>query len=166
MNEDYLWDKSGDPDPQIQQLEEILGSLRYEPRPLELPRELVTSRQRSYVPLLAIAAMLIVALLTAALWLAIRSSGPTAPQQAVAPKTAPPTVVPRESPAPEVVKNEVPDRPFRPKSSAVPVRPRPRSSETALTPQERKEAEAAKEQLMLALRVASEKLNEAQRRVQ
>ena len=27
MNEDYLWDKSGEPDPQIQQLEEILGTL-------------------------------------------------------------------------------------------------------------------------------------------
>ena len=34
MNEDYLWDKSGEPDPQIQQLEEILGTLRYRSRPL------------------------------------------------------------------------------------------------------------------------------------
>ena len=37
MNDDYLWDKTGEPDPQIQQLEEILGTLRYQPRPLPLP---------------------------------------------------------------------------------------------------------------------------------
>ena len=29
---DYLWDKTGEPDPEIQQLEEILGTLRYQPR--------------------------------------------------------------------------------------------------------------------------------------
>ena len=45
MNEDYLWDKSGDPDPQIQQLEEIM--LRYQPRPLKLPTELTPPRRRS-----------------------------------------------------------------------------------------------------------------------
>ena len=26
MNEEYLWDKSGEPDPEIAQLEEILGT--------------------------------------------------------------------------------------------------------------------------------------------
>jgi hypothetical protein len=35
MKEDYLWDKTGEPDPEIQQLEEILGTLRYQP--LQLP---------------------------------------------------------------------------------------------------------------------------------
>jgi len=37
MNEDYLWDRSGQPDPEIQRLEETLGTLRYRlgtpPRP-------------------------------------------------------------------------------------------------------------------------------------
>ena len=56
MNEDYLWDKSGEPDPQIQELEEILAPLRYQPKPIELPDELVVKRRRNYVPLLAIAA--------------------------------------------------------------------------------------------------------------
>jgi len=36
-----LVDKSGEPDPQIQQLEEILGALRYEHRPFEIPRDWV-----------------------------------------------------------------------------------------------------------------------------
>ena len=34
---DYLWDKTGEPDPEVQELEEILGTLRYQPRPLEIP---------------------------------------------------------------------------------------------------------------------------------
>ena len=38
MNDDYLWDKSGEPDPEVQKLEEILGTLRYQPRPLNLPQ--------------------------------------------------------------------------------------------------------------------------------
>ena len=36
MNDDYLWDKTGEPDPEIQQLENILGELRYQPRALEI----------------------------------------------------------------------------------------------------------------------------------
>ena len=65
MNEKYLWDKSGEPDPQIQRLEEILGTLRYEHRPFEIPGDLVTGRRRSYVPVLAIAATIALALLAA-----------------------------------------------------------------------------------------------------
>ena len=34
MNDDYLWDRTGEPDPEIQQLEEVLGTLRYQPRAL------------------------------------------------------------------------------------------------------------------------------------
>jgi len=33
MSGDYLWDKSGPPDPDVEKLEEQLGSLRYRPRP-------------------------------------------------------------------------------------------------------------------------------------
>ena len=67
MNEDYLWDKSGEPDPQIQQLEDILGTLRYQPKPLNLPH------RRNYFPLLAIAATVVAALMTSGLWLQINS---------------------------------------------------------------------------------------------
>ena len=35
MNDDYLWDRTGEPDPEIQELEEVLGTLRYQPQPLE-----------------------------------------------------------------------------------------------------------------------------------
>ena len=63
MKDDYLWDKSGQPDPQIQQLEEILGTLRYEPRPLVMPDNLRSPRRRNHFPLLAIAAAILLAML-------------------------------------------------------------------------------------------------------
>ena len=37
---DYLWDKTGEPEEDVARLEQLLGTLRYEPRPLELPDEL------------------------------------------------------------------------------------------------------------------------------
>ena len=37
MSDDYLWDRTGEPDPEIQKLEEVLGTLRYQPRPLRIP---------------------------------------------------------------------------------------------------------------------------------
>ncbi len=78
MNDDYLWDKSGEPDPQIQQLEEILGTLRYQPRPLNLPR------RRNYLALLAIAATVVMALLAGGLWMQIHRQDATIPVIAIA----------------------------------------------------------------------------------
>ena len=69
MNDDYLWDKTGEPDPQIQQLEEILGTLRYQPKPLEIPEDLRLPRRRNYFPWLAIAASVLLALLAGGIWL-------------------------------------------------------------------------------------------------
>src|SRR5438270_4325903 len=34
MSEEYLWDRSGPPDPEIENLERILAPLRYRPHPL------------------------------------------------------------------------------------------------------------------------------------
>lgn len=46
---DYLWDKSGEPDPAIERLEELLGSRRYDGEPLRLPSEaVVAAPRRSY----------------------------------------------------------------------------------------------------------------------
>ena len=141
MNDDYLWDKSGEPDPQIQQLEEILGTLRYEPKPLNLPH------RRNYFPLLAIAATVLVALLSGGLWLQINNHEASIPAVAIAQPANPP-INPPLSPAPKppakrnlIVRNNRDRR-------------------------EREEALAAKQQLILALRLASEKLNTAYRRTQ
>ncbi|HEY0077780.1 MAG TPA: hypothetical protein VGB73_03975 [Pyrinomonadaceae bacterium] len=63
---DYLWDKSGDADEDVRQLEELLGTLRHQPRPLELPEEFQTAnplrplrRTRRFWPALAAAAALL-----------------------------------------------------------------------------------------------------------
>ena len=152
MNEDYLWDKSGEPDPQIQELEQILAPLRYQPKPLELPNEFSTGRQRNYLPL-AIAATVLIALLITGMWLRLRKQNIAQPQQAL----TVPSVVKEEPPAPtpEVAKNtKEPKKPVR------------RRHKPVFTKQEREEALAAKQQLMLALRLASEKLKMAQRRTQ
>ena len=152
MNDDYLWDKSGEPDPQIQELEEILAPLRYQPKPLELPDDI---RRRNYFPLLAIAATVLIALLAAGVWLRLRKQETVPPQEA----KSVPTLVPSPQPvykAPEIVRNE-----------DLPVKPiRKRNVKRSFNQHERREALEAKEQVMLALRLASEKLKLAQRRTQ
>ena len=159
MNDDYLWDKTGQPDPEIQRLEEILGTLRYQPRPLTLPENLPSRRRRSYFFGLAIAASLLLAMLAAGLWLRTRPAAdkerpaevvfaPTPDKQAtpLAPKSHP--VVPEDHEiAPQ---NEVVNK-FKPR--------RPRARVAALSKREREEAREAKEQVMLALRLTSEKLS-------
>ena len=148
MNDDYLWDKSGEPDPQIQELEEILAPLRYQPKPLELPNQLP---RRNYFPLLAIAATGLIALLAGGVWLKLRKQPAEPPQEAK-------SVVPSVPPS---VYEEPKNTDLSPKPIV-----RKRNVKRSFNPIERKEALEAKEQLMLALRVASEKLKLAQRRTQ
>lgn len=155
MKEDYLWDKSGQPDPQIQELEEILGTLRYQAKPLVIPRALAPSR-RNYFPLLAIAATVLVALLAAGVWIQIRTGKESQPQQA---KQVPARV---EEVPPRVVKDSTP-KPAVKERSIVAVN-KPRHSTSALKQREREEALVAKEQLMVALRVTTEKLILAHRK--
>ena len=145
MNEDYLWDKSGEPDPQIQELEELLAPLRYQPKPLELPQQLPIVRRRNHFPLLAIAAVVLIALLISGVWLRLREEKPIPVEQA---KSAP------------SVKEETVTNTDSPKQ------PAPRRKRRVVKNYDRKEALAAKEQVVLALRLASEKLKLAQRRTQ
>jgi len=147
MNDDYLWDKSGEPDPEIKELEEILAPLRYQPKPLIIPE----TPKRNYVPLLAIAATVLIALLAAGVWLRLRTEKAEPQQQAKSVPSVP--TVPsedKEPPTPEVAENTAPPKKV--------IRKRIRKPEN-------KEALAAKEQVMLALRVASEKLKFAQKQI-
>lgn len=160
MNDDYLWDKSGQPDPQVQQLEEILGTLRYQPKPLVLPKNLMVTRRRNYFPLLAIAASLLIAVLATGVWLLMRK-GTKSEQARVQPSpTVEEKVTPRESiPL-------VPDKPAPREEERIAINPKRRSKPRALKNREREEALAAKEQVLLALRLASEKLNLAHKKTQ
>ena len=168
MNEEYLWDKSGEPDPEIQQLEQILGTLGYQPKPLDLSAEVRPRSRNRYLPLMAIAATLLIALIAGALWLRVRSK--TSPQldSAKIESPKPQLVVPKVE---EKKTNDIlatasgkPSRDERPKVKQV---RHPRTPETAnMTVSEHEQALEAKEQLMIALRLTSEKLNLAHRKAQ
>ena len=58
MKPDYLWDRSGEPDPEIERLERVLGTLRSERQAPEWPRRATVPR--AYQRLLPIAAVLLV----------------------------------------------------------------------------------------------------------
>jgi hypothetical protein len=182
--DDYLWDRTGEPDPEVQQLEEILGTLRYQPRPLVIPAGVQVGRERSFfrgsAPRLAIAAAIAVLLLGVGLFLGIQSlqrgSQPSVAKSdnAVKPNQTPPT--PEETRHPSIAK-EIPQPvqktvvgPDRHRVNQALARNTNRIRNAAIRDQqlaeERKKAEAAKDQLMLALRVASSKFNYAQRKAQ
>ena len=148
MNEDYLWDKSGAPDREIQQLEEILGTLRYQPKPLKL------APRRNYLALLAIAAMVLIALFAGALWLQTRSTEESIPSMAIVTPATPIPAVSSDTPV-------TPNAPLPVSTTAAPKR-----HSRFLAKHDNEEAFAAKQQLMFALRLASEKLNAAYRRTQ
>lgn len=179
MNDDYLWDKTGEPDTEIQRLEEVLGALRYQPRPLELPASRPTAF-RKFFPSLAIAAAITLMLLAAGLWFAFNRQRVAVPLQAKQPEQKSngkpePSSIPNQTPKPEQQNNHQrlagdrsprhrPARSVLARTKLPP--PKDKSLAAELTPYERDEAMAAKDQLMLALRVASAKLNLAQRRTQ
>jgi hypothetical protein len=70
MNDDYLWDGSGTPDPEIQHLEALLCEFRHAERPLALPAETLLAAtkpsrllvQFPWLPRLAAAAVILLAL--------------------------------------------------------------------------------------------------------
>jgi len=175
MNEEYLWDKSGEPDPEIKQLEDILGTLRYQPRPLPLPELTIEKRKKSYLPWLAIAAAVLIALLAGVVWLKFQRTGREQNQEAKMPSVVPGTDPesrgghggpPLQNP-PEKIGQ--PRKDFvavnRTRQARTPaVQSTVRSTVRSTVPS--KEALLAKEQLLSALRLASEKLSFAQRKVQ
>ena len=176
MKEDYLWDRSGEPDPEVQRLEEILGTLRYQPRSLRIPADIQMGRRSGFSPALAIAAAIALFAVLLGLWFyfnrtvrpvnapPLQASGNSQTEQkpietapAVAPgKETSPTAslkVPRDNRKP-AARNLVATRrtPFI----------RRDASQPELTPEEL----AEKEQVLIALRLVSAKLNLAQRKTQ
>jgi hypothetical protein len=170
MNDNYLWDRTGEPDPEIQELEEILGTLRYQPRPLEIPADLRIARRRNFFPV-AIAAAIAFFVIGAGLWFQFSRSQWSAiqanngsrieTQTVPTPPIAPPNQVVDSGGTPQMT----PPRP-QPKRMLIAANKhretRVKSGAPALTPQEL----ADKEQVLVALRLVSAKLNLAQRKVQ
>jgi hypothetical protein len=74
MSDDYLWDKSGEADPEVEHLERVLGDLRYR-RPDVPPafsQAVPAARPRHFSPLMAMAAAFVFLALALGVWLGIR----------------------------------------------------------------------------------------------
>jgi hypothetical protein len=178
MNEDYLWDRSGEADEEIEELEELLGTLKYQPRPLDIPASVTVGRKSFALRAFAIAATIALLLFGAGLWRSRQGSPVT---QGV--NTA-------NVPAPDKSNEVTASNPERPTKDLAPAlishttfkrgngsrhsslaaretRIRVAAQTAAQLPKsEVAEAQAAKQQLLLALRVASAKLTVAQKRMQ
>jgi hypothetical protein len=179
MNDNYLWDRTGEPDAEVQQLEELLGPLRYQPRPLEIPASMTVRRRRLFIPL-AIAAAIALLMIGGGLWIRFASSTPGRMEQAdrgSQPAAAPGQGLPASPESAASSSQSQIQTPNSPKLRRVnqvlvalkPGRPiqAPRqspgpSSAPALTETEL----AQKEQVLIALRLVSAKLNLAQRKSQ
>ncbi len=196
---DYLWDKTGEPDEDVERLEELLGSFGHKPRALELPSEaapqtsFVGGHLRRFRPsLVAAAALLLMALAAGAALVLLRKDGAdtnrhsASTNQPVTPsKTESPA--PPEEPKPSFMPEKRDERARRsdaemkksvpPDFQATSRKRRQASSvargahrqelQVAVAQQPpaptRLEQQAAKEQLVYALRLASAKLNEVRK---
>lgn len=195
MNENYLWDKSGEPDPEIQQLEQTLGRLRYKrpAQPLPLPATLARPWYRpGFSPMLAIAATLVILILAGGLWLRLRHTNSNNGINPVATSTAPevkkgPQLA--SGPAPPVgpieitgsvgttyvdkrtTKQSSPRLPLNRSNRRAPVEGRQEVAnltERTIHREQRinREGELAKEQLIKALLITSDKLSTVQKKIQ
>jgi len=96
---DYLWDKTGEREEEVERLEGLLGELRYKPRPLELPAEDTARAARETRPLrtsrlfrpawLAVAAALLLAFVAGALVLLRTDATGGSEQSAQSPHESP-----------------------------------------------------------------------------
>jgi hypothetical protein len=169
MNDNYLWDRTGEPDADVQQLEELLGTLRYQPRPLEIPATMSLRRKRAFIPL-SIAAAIALLLIGAGLWIRFANSNERPVKQAVGGPQ--PVTVPGETPLPappdSAIVSSPPqptiDLPKRRRVNQTPVALRPRRSTPTLTAALTEEELAQKEQVLIALRLVSAKLSLVQRK--
>jgi hypothetical protein len=149
---DYLWDKTGESDAEVERLEELLGKLRHTPRALELPPDVETEAVRAprlfRKAWLAIAAALLLAIMAVA-FVALRSdktsgSGQSAsqgPQSPARQQSAPqPSRSPQLAASPDLKPAPQPERRDVVVAIQGPVRkqaPRRGSVQAVAVPQER-----------------------------
>jgi hypothetical protein len=171
MNEEYLWDRTGHTDEEIKELEQVLSELKYQPQQLEIPAGVGKARSSWALRTLAIAATIAMLLLGAGLWRgrqgsvghqAVNTAKVLPTVQNLNQETAANTGHSSEDLAPAFSSNSTARRHVAATHRTVTPRlarraaPQPTANEVA-------EALAAKQQLMLALRVVSAKLTVAQR---
>ncbi|MFP5261237.1 MAG: hypothetical protein ACLGJB_04950 [Blastocatellia bacterium] len=136
MNDRYLWDHSGMPDPEVQDLERIFGALRYEDREFVLP----APRRSTGLKVAAVAAILIITSVVA-FWASLiqlhstdMNPPPVPPLEAA--NSGAPAALPAEHDSPVVAKREVAASPSG-SSAGVALRHRPRHAVAkAVSPQD------------------------------
>jgi len=63
MNDDYLWDRSGEPDPEVERLERVLGKYRYQEKAMSPAlRSQLAVRRGGWIKFAAVAAAILVVL--------------------------------------------------------------------------------------------------------
>ena len=191
MSDDYLWDKSGETDPEIEELEQLLGNLRYRrpARDLPLPKKAPARSPRNFMPAFAIAAAVLLAVAAAGVWFVLgvgvqkESAGisalkaePGRAQDWLSPAsvssiTTPATNEAKES-GPSFVATGAP-RADKPRRSTAFKRVESTHEQLAKSSSPRRrevidydEGVAAREQLIRALHLASSKLNRVQKKIQ
>jgi len=170
MNDNYLWDRTGEPDAEVQELEDLLGTLRYQPRPLEIPAAINIDRRRRFIPI-AIAAAIAVLMIGAGVWIRFAHSPAPADRQ-TSTNLKPTPESPEPAPSPQEFVADIPPaepplkRPItRTTNRPQIVRSNYRRTEVP-TPKLSDQELAQKEQVLIALRLVSAKLNLAQRKTQ
>jgi hypothetical protein len=169
MNDNYLWDKSGEPDEEIQQLESLLSEFRYQARPLVLPEAELGRLPKAKaiifsfvnVRYAALAAMILLAL-GVGIWLSVRPTT-NALDQTTATATPAPHVLPTPpvAPSPAAPSFVRQLQPRAPKAQFAVHKPKRASRKSFAA-----EGERAKEKVLYALRITSEKLNIISKKVQ
>jgi hypothetical protein len=176
MEDNYLWDRSGEADPEIQKLEELLGTLRYQPRALEIPHHIQVGRHRSFLAPIAIAAAIALLAVLLGLWFGFnRRQTPALEAKKNLPVDQPlnPAPAPLKPDNPPAIATlvKIPRRTEIEKHREAPrnleARNRNSMTRTATRQSELTADELAeKEQVLVALRLVSYKLNLAQRKTQ
>ncbi|MDX6402999.1 MAG: hypothetical protein QOH70_454 [Blastocatellia bacterium] len=177
MEDNYLWDRSGEADPEIQELEETLGELRYQSRPLDIPRNLQLGRRRRFFRAMAIAAAIALCAVLLGVWFSFNRRQPSASVASHSLPIAQPAATatqPSLKPNSQVEEATVVNRPkqidlqkHREARRDLLARNQSRATRTVIRqPKLTSEELAEKEQVLVALRLVSYKLNVAQRKTQ
>lgn len=183
MKDDYLWDKKGEPDPEIQHLERVLGQLRHRRTAQDLPAFEIKPRiePRPFSKLLAIAATLAFAVLALGAFIIFqrRSENTQADDARVVmanPAPSQPLIEQSEVPVKEQDASQsqsssplitIKTGEANPKPAPLIARRRNlnRSREASINEREQAQGLMAKERLIKALQITSSKLDFVQRKV-
>lgn len=90
MNDDYLWDRSGEPDPEVERLERVLVNYRYQPKAVSPAlRSQLSTRRSGWIKLTAVAAAILIVLF--GLWVfKVQNNNVATPQELIVKKDAEP----------------------------------------------------------------------------